>query len=297
MELNTTLLRERFTLREQGSDKNEESLVATSNRIPLVLRDSGGNAVESFIIRTQTMHSAIRMAGLLQQTFARIGPIMARAEAFDFAEAWDRANSDHDTAFNPHRWVAVYCKGKAIFESGERTSFLDVIEKCDSVNPGNYDRAVGIAEETFRKMGRTMSITHESNIGMVFNVRPDVGRCGLILRNPHKSTTFNFTIEPKEDQVSPLLCLNACAAFLEGIQLSVRIGMINEKLRAGAIGKFSPEAKEGQSALKRLAQLDITIDDMNSRFNVRYRPEKPEFPLIVREAEVFQRNLSGLAKA
>ena len=36
----------------------------------------------------------------------------------------------------------------------------------------------------------------------------------------------------------------------------MRIGMANEKLRQNLIEKFSPEMKEAQSALGRLAQLN-----------------------------------------
>lgn len=292
VELNTTLLREKFTISDNLDDLSMP-VVATSNRIPLMLLDASGQVSETFIIRAQNMHTTIRMAAQILQTFMRMGPLMARAEAYNFDEALVRILSDHESNYNPHRWVAVYNKGKIVFSVGEYHAFLDVIEKCDSINPGNYDRSVGIAEETFRKMGKDFSIQHESNIGMVIHVKPEIGRCGLVLRNPHKSTTFNFIAETKEEgtNVPPLTCLNACAAFLEGVQLAVRIGMVNEKLRLKKIEKFSAEVKDAQSALRRMAQLNVSVGEMENRFRVHYRPEKPEFSAIVKEAEIFQRKL------
>lgn len=218
---------------------------------------------------------------------------MARAAPFDYAGAWDMICSSHDLHFNPSRWVSLYSEGKCIFEMGERHPFLDVIEKCDSKNPGNYDRSVQIAEETFLKMGRTVSIQHTSNIGMVINVKAtEVARCGLILRNPHKTTTFNLTIDAdKERGISPVSCLNVSAAFLEGIQAAVRVGMINEKLKSNKIDRSHPEVKEARSALDRIAELNFEIHNFENTNLVRYRPEKPEFSVIVEEAERFQRQL------
>ncbi|MEK7802663.1 MAG: hypothetical protein AAB276_09445, partial [Pseudomonadota bacterium] len=99
--------------------------------------------------------------------------------------------------------------------------------------------------------------------------------------------------EAKEDGdvVPPLTCLNACASFLEGVQLAVRIGMVNEKLRVQKIERFSAEAKDAQSALRRMVQLNVSVGEMENRLNVHYRPEKPEFSMIVKEAEIFQRKL------
>ena len=292
MELNTTLLRERFILTDI-KDAKAAPVIATSNRITLALQQGTSNTTsETFVVRAQNMHSAIRMAACILQTFLRVGPLLVRAEPFDFDDAWRRICSDHEVSFNHNRWVAVYARGKPIFKSGDYHAFLDVIEKCDSVNPGNYDRAVHIAEDTFRKMGRELTIAHEANIGMVIHVKPDMGRCGLILRNPHKSTTFNYMAESKSgDEVSPLMCLTACAAFLEGVQLAVRVGMINEKIRANILERHAPEAKESQSATRRLKQLEATIIEMEERLSVRYRPEKPEFHAIIQEGELFQRKL------
>ena len=291
LEINTTLLREKFTIRDMESD-GAAPIVATSNRLVLSLVTNEGQTPEVFVIRAHTMHCCIRMAAQMLQSFIRVGPIMARAPSFDFENAWHMSCSDYETAHNLARWIAIYTKGKEVYAFGARHPFFDVIEKCDSKNPGNYDRALVIAEETFGQMGRKVSIGYESNIGMVLNTKTGIGRCGLIHRGPERNSTFNFIVEPKEDtSVSPVLCMNVCAAFLEGLQLAYKIGIINDKLRLMLIDKSSTEAQLGHSALNRLADLTIEVDAFQNRMDVRFRPEKPEFPLAIRDAERFHRKM------
>ncbi len=291
MELNTTLLRERFVITEVETP-DEPALIALSNRIALTMKSATGNITETLIIRAQNMHSCIRMASQLLHAFLRTGPIAARSAQFDFAEVWDRIVPDHDVKYNPQRWVAVYAKGKPLFTKGDYHAFLDVVEKCDAINPGNYDRAVQIAEDTFRKMGRELHIKHESNIGMVIHVKADTGRCGLILRNPHKTTTFNFIAEGRATtDVLATLCLNACAAFLEGIQLAVRVGMVNEKIRCGLLDSVAFESSEALSGEERLMELSATLEEFEANMDVRYRPDRPDFVKMTREAANFQRGL------
>lgn len=291
MEFSTTLLREKFILRDlKGDIISAPPMIATSNRMAVPLINRRGDVVETFVVRAQSMHSCIRMATKLVQTFQRVGPIMAREEAFDFEDAWLSLSDDHDVRFNPARWVAVYHKGKVIFESGGRHPFLDVIEKCDSKNPGNYDNAVTLAEDAFRKAGHNLTISHDASIGLVITVKVGSGRGGLILRNPNKRTTFNFIVEDRgEHKVTVSQCLTVAAALLEGIQLAFQIGMTNEKLRQGLIERFSPSAKEADSGRQRMVRLSAEVKNFENLLDVRYRPEKPEFPQMVLEAERFVR--------
>lgn len=291
MELNTTLLRERFVITEEDNP-DEPALVAPSNRIALTMKSANGHIAETLIVRAQNMHTCIRMASQLLHVFLRTGPVAARQGGFDFSGLWDRIVPDHDVKYNPQRWCAVYAKGKPLFAQGDYHAFLDVIEKCDAINPGNYDRAVQIAEDTFRKMGRELHIKHESNIGMVIHVKGGAGRCGLILRNPHKTSTFNFVSEGQADaDVLSILCLNACAAFLEGIQLAVRIGMLTEKANYGLINRNAPEMFEVYSGEARMAELADILGEFEVSTDVHYRPERPDFQKMMREAANFQRGL------
>lgn len=297
MELNTTLLRERFVIRGRADPvtlSGGEVIEAMSNRLVVPLMNGAGDILETLIVRSRVMHSAVRLAAQIVATFERLGPLMSRDRSFDFADAWERVHSPHDRRYFDDPWVCVYFKGKPVFATGKYHAFLDVIEKCDLKNPGGYDAAVRIAEETFLKMGRHVSIAHNSNIGMVAHIKDETGRCGLVLRNPHKSTTFNFIASQKDQEfrVSTVQCLNQCAAFLEGIQLAVRVGMNNEKIRQRIVsGISSPEVKENISALGRLEQLSLELDGMDRILDVRYRPERPDFSEIIREAEAFQRQM------
>lgn len=256
------------------------------------LTDTNGRAVENFVVRAQTMHACIRMGARIVQTFLRSGPLMARAETFDFEAAWDQISEDHERKFNAERWIAVYHNGRMIYGGGEHHMFLDMIEKCESHNPGNYDLATTLAEDAFAKLGKKVNITQDANIGMVATIKDDYGKCGLILRNPNRRTTFSFIAEPGEDApVSVPQCLVVAAAYLEGIQLSFHIGMTNEKLRQGKINRYSEDDRKADSARRRLGRLNAEIRTFENALQVRYRPEKPEFSRMIIEAENFTHNL------
>lgn len=300
MELNTTLLRERFVIRDLETDQAHDDVVeAMSNRIVIPLANTAGQVTERFVIRTQVMHMGVRLAALIIQTFTSLGPIMSRDKSFDFDGAWRSILSSYDLRHFSNPWVCIYKDSKPVFHAGTRHPFLDIVEKCDVKNPGNYDQSLAIAEETFKKMGRRVSIAHNSNIGMVVHVKNNTGRCGMILRNPHKSTTFNFVATKGEDDipVTPFKCLNSCAAFLEGIQLSVRVGIISEKQRQGLITTDSPEFEETTIARARLAELSTELRSFENQFQVHYRLERPDFKILIREAELFQRQQLGRGAA
>lgn len=293
MDFNTTLLREKFVIRDdKGEHIAGHPVIAMSNRMVVPLIDRRGKVAETFVVRAQHMHSCIRMAAKIAQSYTRAGPLMIRAEKYNFGEAWENITEDHERKFNPDRWVAVYFDGKLIFSNGTHHPFLDMIEKCEAKNPGNYDDAVKIAEEAFAKSGKHVTIDHEANIGLVVNVKEKEGKCGLILRNPNKKTTFNFSAHSKgEHTVTIAQCLVVAAAYLEGIQLCYLIGNINEKARLAMVAKFSHDDMLADSARRRLGRLNAEIRNFETVLNVRYRPERPEFSAIVIEAERFAREV------
>jgi len=289
LEFSTTLLREKFVIHD-GDDKHLSSppLTAVSNRMSIPLLDISGQPLETFIVRAQTMHACIRMSAKIVQTYLRAGPLMNRAEKFSFATAWEQIVEEHERKFNPDRWIAVYHNGKLIYTEGDHHSFLDMVEKCESRNPGNYDLAIKLAEEAFAKLGKRVLITQDTNIGMVATITESHGKCGLILRNPNRRTTFNFIADKKGDaSVSVSQCLVVAAAYLEGIQLSFHIGMTNERLRQGKIIRYGEDDRKADSARRRLGSLNAEIRNFENTLNVRYRPEKPEFSKMVIEAEHF----------
>lgn len=294
MDFSTSLLREKFIIREMDtkSENGRAPMTAVSNRISIPLIDHTGQTIETFVVRAQTMHGAIRMTTKLLQTFEREGPILARPVKYNYSEVWEKINEDHETHFNPDRWIAVYSRGRIIFSEGVHHNFLDVIEKCDVQNKaGSYDSSLELAEQAFEQMGKKVTITHDSSIGMVMTIKKDKARCGLILRNPNKRTTFNFTGEVLDDPIHIGQSLNVSAAYLEAIQLCFQIGMINEKLRVGVIDSFMTESRKGDSARKRLEFLKAEILNFENRYDVSYRLEKPDFSLIIQDAESFAKKL------
>jgi hypothetical protein len=291
LEINTTLLRERFVIRDTESPE-VAPIVAVSNRLALPLHDANGDLTDTFIIRAQNMHSCIRMAAQILNSFVQHGPILQQSKAFDFEEAWKKSGSTYENAHNKNRWGIVYHKGTEIFTSGSPHSFLGIIEKCDSKNPGNYDRSIKMAEEAFHKTGRKIEISYEANIGMVLNVKPDIGRCGLIYRGAERNATFNFTTEPNaERNVSPVHCMNICACFLEGLQLAYSVGIAKDKVKLSIIKKFSPEEKEAEQASHRIGELNLELNIFENRYKLKFRPEKPEFSQAIDDAERFHRKI------
>lgn len=257
--------------------------------IPLI--DRRGKVAETFVVRAQSMHTCIRMAARIVQSYIRGGPLMIRAEKYNFAEVWDSMLGDHERQFAPERWISIYYDGKPVFKSGDHHLFLDVVEKCDAKNPGNYDNALSLAEQAFMATGKHVKIQHDANIGLVVNVSAKEGKCGLILRNPNKKTTFNFICQNKgTNTVSITQCLNIAAAYLEGVQLAFKIGMIGEKLRLFVLDRYSNEDYLADSGARRLGRLKSEIADFEDKLSVWYRPERPEFSDIIVEAEKFARD-------
>jgi len=289
LETNATLLREKFTLRDLEND-GDAPIIAVSNRLALPLKTKGGDFSDTIIVRAQNMHLCLRMASQILQSFQTSGPLFTRNKPFDFEESWDRSCSSYEKMANLLRWCAIYHNGKIVYSFGTHHGFLDVIEKCDAKNPGNYDKAIGIAEKIFISMGRKVSISYDSNIAMVLNTKPSIGRCGLIYRGPEKTSTFNFVAEIiEEGSVSPVLCMGICSAFLEGLQLAYKIGVANDRLNLLLIEKYSSDIKQRDMALRRLAELNTEIRSFENRFLLRFRPEKPEFSQTVTDAERFHR--------
>ncbi len=294
MDFSTTLLREKFVIRDT-SREDDTPVVALSNRILLNLHDRRGTISETFVIRSQAMHTCIRMAAKIVQTYDRYGPIMVRDEKYDFEEAWDDIIHDYERPFNARCWVGIYNGGKRIFGSNEYHAFLDVIENCESKNKsGNYDSSVLLAEEIFASRGKNVAIDHQAHTGMVLDIKKGRARCGLILRSPTKRTNFNYTAEEKaerEDKINAPQCLTAAAAFLEGIQLGFLIGRTNERLRLEEIAKYGDDDRKATSARRRMARLNAEIKNFENVFEVHYRPERPEFAQVITEAERFTRTM------
>lgn len=286
-QLNTTLLREKFSILDSSPDLEEETaIIALSNRMAVEFQNPNTGHSEKFIIRAQNMHSCVRMAARLVKSYSTSGPIMNRPKPFDWEAAWDAIVNDYEYRFNPERWCSIYHNGQVVFQTGEHHLFLDVIEKCDARNKGSYEAAIPMAEQAFKQAGKIVKIKHDSNVALVVDIEPRQGRFGLIVRGPTKTTTFNFSAASKDkDPVNFAQCLAVCACYLEGVQLAFLLGMNHEKIRLGIIEPASKEDMQTREAGLRLGRLNAEIANLERAYTVRYRPERPDFQQVLVDSE------------
>lgn len=291
-EFRTSLLREKFTITdlESPDPDNEKPIIALSNRIIVALTNEKELEAETFIIRTQNMHSCARMAAAIIKEFSDRGTISNRAKPVEWDKLWNDVIKGYEFEFNPDIWCAIYFKGRPVFEYGEHHNFLDIIEQCDSANEGEYAQSVLFAETAFKQAGKAVRIDHDSNVALVMAVDEEKAKCGVIVRSATGATTFNYTAKEKEFNGRPLhpqTVLTSAASFLEGVQLAFQVGLLNKKTELNLIERFSPEYKKSQRSTDRLGNLNRAINTFDHYYNVNYRPDRPNFSKMVSDAEAF----------
>ncbi len=287
-EFSTSLQREKFVIQESGTGPDAEPVIALSNRIQVTLETPSGESSETFIIRTQNMHSCVRLAAMLCKEFAERGPIMGRSRDIHYPGLWSDIVRDYEIRFNSVIWAVIYYKGRLLFQTGEHHPFLDIIEKCDVQSPEGYEHAVRFAEQAFMQAGKSVKISHDSNIALVINIKPHEARCGVIIRGANRTATFSFTTKQKdpEQNIKIASVLNVSAAFLEGVQLAFFVGMHRQKLAYTLIERGGEEHTHLIAAERRLAYLNSVVHRYEKIYAVRFRPEKPEFLAMAEENEL-----------
>jgi len=295
LEFNSTLLREKFVIHDAMPSDNVQKgpIVALSNRLalPFAIKSDAG---ENFIVRAQNMHTAIRLGAQMARYYQDYGSLLDKDRPFDWKDAYLQIIKGYEKKWNPHRWVAVYHRGRVVYEDGEaaRHPFLDIIEQCDARNPGNYEKALEIAKDAFRQAGKLVNITHDANVALVMNITALEGRCGIILRGPNRTTTFNFTAKGKAGRdVKISQCLTVSAAFLEGIQLAFLVGLTNKKVAYDLIDAKSEEGMKAREASQKLGRLNGAVAQFENLLDVSYRPDRPNFAVMIDEAEEFARKI------
>ena len=283
----TSLLREKFTITEKGN-KKADPVIAMSNRVvvPLVSEDKIDN--ETFVIRTQNMHSCARLAAAITKEFFERGTIANRATPLPWHDIWMDVIKGYERDWNEHIWCCIYHKGRVIYEEGEHHPFLDIIEQCDAANKSEYSKSIEFAESAFEQAGKTVDIHHDSNVALITSCSSEQARCGVIVRAATGTTTFNYTASPNMRHAKPIhahTTLTVAAAFLEGVQLAFKVGMLNKKHEFRLIDRYSDEDRQFKRATSRLANLDRAIGMYELQFNVTYRPDRPTFKDITEKAE------------
>ena len=243
---------------------------------------------ETFIVRTQNMHSCARLAAAITKEFFERGTIANRATPLPWKELWVDVIKGYERDWNPDIWCAIYYNGRVVFQQSNHHPFLDIIEQCDAANKQEYAESVVFAEKAFSQAGKTVTIDHDSNIALVVSCKENKAKCGIIVRAASGATTFNYTAEPKEENPRTIYAhttLTVAAAFLEGIQLAFQVGLMNRKKEFKLIEKYSDEDRKHRRAADRLGNLNRAIGNYEQHFMINYRPERPTFKDMVTKAE------------
>jgi hypothetical protein len=294
---NTHLLREKFVIHDSAgavevNGDPQGPVVALSNRISIDLTDEKGRLEDTMVVRAHNMHICARIVSRIIQSHDSGGSLLTRALPFDWEAMWDTVVSEYETNYNKQLWGVVYSGGKILFAKGSYHPFLDVIENCQASNRGEYEKSIRMAEDTFRTNGKIVRIDYDGNVALTLHLEPRQSRIGVIVRNPQKTATFNFSVAAKaERDINHPQCIGAAAAFLEGIQLAFVVGMNEEKIKLGKIERHSRDEKMTRDGRARLSRLNAEISTLEGTFEVRYRPERPQFEEILAEAEKMAKSM------
>lgn len=285
-ELKTSLLREKFTLHPTETD--EEPIIAMSNRMSIPLKSDDGLDNETFIVRTQNMHSCARMAAAIIKEFTEHGGISNRSIPVNWRIIWGDVIKGYEKDWNPNIWCVIYHKGRIIFQHNSHHPFLDIIEKCDMANKGEYAESIGFAEKAFGQAGKQVKIEYDSNVALITSTKENIAKSGIIVRAASGATTFNFMTTPHEKsplEIHPYTTLTVSAAFLESVQLAFQVGLMNRKIQFKLIEQYSNEERHHRRASNRLSNLNKAISNYEDNFKVNYRPDRPTIKDMVAKAE------------
>lgn len=292
MDLNTSLLREKFTIKEQANSSGTSTLdiIAPSTRFPLDLTYANLPS-EQYIIRTNNMHNCVRAAANLIDNYEHHGPIQRRATPIEWSDIWGAAFSPYERIYSTKAWISIYHEGEVIFSHGKHHPFFDVIEKCDALNKGDSDyvNSIKLAKTAFSQAGKEVDIEYETNIALVAYLSKLENRCSMVLRWADRTTTFNYSMSPITDKIkfAPIQSLITASYFLEGVQLSFLIGKNTALIKKGTIAKHSEKYTQTKKAKERLTELQMQINSVERSYKFRYRPERPDFDYIMHHAEKF----------
>jgi hypothetical protein len=287
-DFSTSLVREKIVFAEEGAapspaiDEEDDIITAEdapnvvrSNRMLLKLEGQGGS--EKVVVRSQNMHSTLRLSGRILGDYFRHGPFLGRSRPFDWDEQWATMLSNYEREFNPYNWGAVYINGKPVFRT--RTSaFVDIIEQCALLTIDNYDATMKIARGALKKVGKSLRVDNSSSVASILSDNGETMRCGIMHRALGRDTTFSFTAAGREMPNRIVQSMGIVAAFLEAINLRFVSRKLQEKLGEGSSGmRSTAEANQLRALTGRLVALDKGIDSFEELYIVKYRPEKPVF--------------------
>lgn len=273
----TSLVREKMTFTDQAApismDGVSSGTVIRSNRVPLKL--TTGGITEKIIIRAQTMHVAMLLAARMMFSYYRNGPFSGRDPAYDWDGQWQSVLSGYEKNYNPNVWAAIYINGAPVFKTMS-DPYMDIVEKCALLAGDNYETTPAVAEKAFRQAGKEMKITHDTNVAAVFTTNDGEMNCGIVHRAAGNAQAFNFMVGGGDEDHRVVQCITAAAALLEGLNLSMVVKDLQNKVRMKEITPSSVEAGRMRAAAARMVLLNKTITGFEEIYDVKYRPGKPD---------------------
>lgn len=278
-EFNASLVREKiiFVDQEQAmlDGVEAEPVTIRSNRIFLQIND--GKHTEKIVVRCQNMHTTLRLASKIMYSFYKNGLFRGRENPYDWEGTWDAILPSYEKEFNPNNWAAVYINGQSVFKTSS-FPFVDVIEKCALLTVDNYDATIDVTESALKQVGKAVSINHSSNVAAVFS---DDGResmrAAIIHRSERKDTNFTFVVSGGETHNRVSQTINIAAAFLEALNLRFVVRHLGQQKRKGELEKTGDGANKLRGATGRLVAINKGITSFEEVYEVKYRPEKPDF--------------------
>lgn len=289
---NSTLLRERFQIKEvvsgdrfeQNDHESGETVTAASNRMVIPFKDDLGIPVAEYVIRTHTMHTCMRLARELIKRLNSDDDEDPLPGLEDWVDFWNKIITPAEQSFDPDHWCAVYKDGKAVFQDGDHHAFLDVIETFACKHNCDYEQAVALAENAFKKAGKEVRIDHEAKIAAIIEHSKDVTKCGIIMRSPKHTTTYNIRVTAKDRVHGHILpALDLCSEYLEGMHHSFMVGHHESLLHKRQARSSHQSEMIISGARTRMYKIQRRVRELEGISDVHYRPEKPSFKKIIHD--------------
>lgn len=285
-----SLLREKFTIREVAIDSTP--VVALGNRLRVDLPKQS----TPLIIRGHSMHMTLRFGAEIIRQLSYLSHVEEVETLFQWNDIWQKIIKPFEQDTNPETWIVIYYQGKIIFEYNPHHMFFDVLEQCEYKNQhaqDKYEKSILTAQSAFRQSGKDVLIEEESHVGFILDDTDVEKRLAVILRIPGEKATFITRITPDIDvKKKPYshICMGVAADYIEAINMAVRIGFMENNVRDGTIEKNSDRMKEYKNFRHRLGKLSMAIQQIENQYNVKYRPERPDFEYIQEKCMEFSSN-------
>ena len=282
---NISLLREKFVLRDIGVD--EPPVIALGNRITVNLPKQK----DQLVVRGHSMHVTLRYAAEVMRQLSYVSHVERGVDTLlQWDTLWAKVVDGFEKEAVPHTWIVVYYRGEVVYSDNAHHILFDIIEQCEFKNRNvlseeRYKKSIVMAQKAFQKMGRNVMIEEESHVGFILDKETEELKFAIILRMPgHKSTFTTRILKNKKQQIKPhdFNAMVIAADYIEAINMAVRTGFMERAIQ-NTDGSVKDQVKEVTFFNKRLQRLSLGIEQAERKYDLFYRPERPDFKLIKRK--------------